>query len=117
MGSETNGFYEKQSAGMGRLKSEAPDIARAFGGMFQMLMKDGALSGREKELIALGIGLAMRCEPCIWSHVEKCVKAGATRAQILETAGVAVMMQGGPSYTYVPKVIEALDHFQSAAKA
>ena len=68
---------------------------------------------REKELIALGIGLAVRCEGCIYSHVEKCLKAGATPEQIQEVAGVAVMMQGGPTYTWVPKVLEALDHFAS----
>ena len=37
------------------------------------------------------------------------MKAGATREQVLEAAGVAIMMQGGPTYTYLPKVVEALD--------
>jgi AhpD family alkylhydroperoxidase len=112
-----NGFYQKWSGGMGRMKSRTPDLARAFGAFFQSLMKEGSLSVREKELIALGIGLAVRCEGCIYSHVEKCLKAGATPDQILEAAGVAVMMQGGPSYTYVPKVLEALDHFAAPAAA
>jgi AhpD family alkylhydroperoxidase len=114
-GSSSGAFYPKWSASMGQMKNRTPDIAKAFGGMFQTLMKDGALTVREKELIALGIGIAMRCEPCIWSHVEKCLKAGATPDQILEAAGVAVVMQGGPSYTYMPKVIEAVDHFASPA--
>ncbi len=74
-------------------------------------MKEGALSVREKELIALGIGLAVRCVPCINLHVEKCITAGATAAQILEAAGAAVMMQGGPSFTHVPEVVRALEHF------
>ena len=63
----------------------------------------------EKELIALGVGIAMRCDPCINLHVQKCIEAGATRAQIVEVASVVVMMQGGPGYTYLPKVIEALE--------
>jgi AhpD family alkylhydroperoxidase len=109
-----NGFYERYSQGMAGMKQRAPDIAKGFGAMFATLMKPGALSAREKELIALGIGVADRCEPCIWSHVEKCLKAGATPEQILEAAGVAVVMQGGPAYTYVPKVIEAIEHFQGA---
>jgi alkylhydroperoxidase/carboxymuconolactone decarboxylase family protein YurZ len=49
--------------------------------------------------------------PCINLHVEKCITAGATPAQILEAAGVAVMMQGGPTFTHVPEVIRALEHF------
>jgi AhpD family alkylhydroperoxidase len=97
------------------MMSNTPDITKAFGGLFKTLMKEGALSVKEKELIALGIGLAVRCVPCINLHVEKCLKAGATREQILEAAGVAVMMQGGPSFTHVPAVIEALDHLEKSA--
>lgn len=100
-----------------RVKEEAPEIARAFGAMFQSLMKPGTLTVREKELIALGIGLAVRCIPCISAHTEKAMKAGATRAQILETAGVVVMMQGGPGYTYVPHVIEAMDAVEQQASS
>jgi AhpD family alkylhydroperoxidase len=112
-----NGFYETWSSGMARMKSRTPDITRAFGGFFQNLMKEGSLSVREKELIALGIGLALRCEGCIYSHVEKCLKTGATPEQVIEAAGVAVMMQGGPTYTYIPKVLEALDTFAANAPA
>lgn len=102
------------SASMGAMKTAAPDIARSFAGLFQGLMKDGALTVRDKELIALGIGIATRCEPCIYSHVEKCLKAGASPEQVREVAGVAVMMGGGPVYTTVPKVMEALSHFAPA---
>jgi AhpD family alkylhydroperoxidase len=108
-------FYPSFSAGMTGMRARTPDIARAFGGFFQTLMKDGALSVKEKELIAFGIGLALRCEGCVYSHVEKCLKAGATPEQVLEAAGVAVMMQGGPTYTWMPKVIEAIDHFAHPA--
>ena len=113
---ENNGFYERYSAEMMRMKQAAPDVAKGFGAMYGALMKPGALGVREKELIALAIGLAVRCEGCIWAHVETCVKAGATPEQVLEAAGVAVMMQGGPTYTYVPKVVEALAHFGGASQ-
>ena len=69
----------------------------------------GALGVKEKELVALGIGLALRCERCIYSHAEKCVKAGATREAHIEVAGEVVIMQGGPGYVYMPTLIEALD--------
>ena len=47
------------------------------------------------------------------AHVEKAVKAGASRKQVMETASVVVMMQGGPGYTYLPKVVEALDALEA----
>lgn len=110
-------YYEQNPARMHHAKAAAPDVVKGFGGLFQAVMKDGALGVREKELIALGIGMALRCEPCIYAHVEKALKAGATRAQVLETAGVAVMMQGGPTYTYLPKLVEALDGLAAGAPA
>lgn len=108
-------FYESWPETMNATKALNPDIGRAFGGMFQGVMKDGGeggLSVMYKELIALGIGVAVRCEPCIYAHVEKCLKAGATQQQVMEAAGVAVMMGGGPSYTYTTVVAAALKHFE-----
>lgn len=101
--------YEQWPSKAKNMHTEAPDLTAGFGAMFGKLMGEGALSVREKELIALGIAMALRCEPCVYSHVQKCVKAGATREQIIELAGVLVIMQGGPAYVYTPKLLEALD--------
>ena len=109
MTSNAKNHYETWPAIMKDMKQQAPDIAQGFGAMFQKLMGEGALSVREKELIATAIGLSLRCEPCIYAHVEKALKAGATREQLLEMAGVVVVMQGGPGYTHVPELIDAMD--------
>lgn len=110
-------FFAGWQADRQAMKEQAPDISRGFGGFYQTIMKEGALSVREKELISLAIGLAMRCSPCINLHVQGSLKAGATREQVLEAAGVAVMMQGGPAFTYVPEVIHALDHLAGESKS
>ena len=107
-------YYQQSPGLMSRAKAAAPDAARGFGALFQAVMRDGATSLREKELVAFGIGLAVRCDSCIYAHVQKALRAGATREQVMETAGVAVMMQGGPTYTYLPKVVEALDALETA---
>lgn len=101
--------YETWPDRIAKMKKEAPNVGAAFGPMFQKLMGEGALSVREKELMAVAIGMAMRCTPCIYAHVEKAVKAGATREQLTELAGVVVMMQGGPGYVYVPELLEAME--------
>ena len=115
-------FYEEWPARMNAMKA-APggaDIGRAFGPFFQGLMKDttaeGGLSVKQKELIALGIGVASRCEPCIYAHVEKCLKAGASPREVMDAAGVAVMMGGGPVYTYAPIVAEAIAQCEKTAQ-
>ena len=112
MSTDARSFYRGWPSRMSNAKASAPDAAKGFGGLYQGVMKPGTLSVREKELVAVGIGMAIRCEPCVYIHAEKALKAGATREQIMETAGVAVMMQGGPTYTYLPVVVEALDALQ-----
>jgi len=110
-------FFEKWPSVNGAIKARAPEIGKAFGQMFQALMKDGALTVKQKELIALGIGVAVRCKSYIYLHVEKALQAGATPAEIMEAAGVAVMMGGGPVSTYAPVVAASLDYFEKQPQA
>jgi AhpD family alkylhydroperoxidase len=109
MSSTTLAFLEKFKGDFEKMKQAAPDMVKGFGGLFQSVMKDGALKTKEKEPVALGIAVAQRCEPCINLHVQKCLGAGNSPAEILEAASVAVMMQGGPAYTHIPVVIDALE--------
>lgn len=115
MNQDATRFYETWGARMTAAKAKGPDIGKAFGPFFQGLMKDGGedgLSAKHKELIALGIGIAVRCDACIYTHVEKCLKAGGTPKEIMDAAAVAVMMGGGPVYTYTTIVTGALEHFE-----
>ncbi|MFN4243922.1 MAG: carboxymuconolactone decarboxylase family protein [Tepidisphaerales bacterium] len=111
-------FYASWPEKMNTLKGMpgGVDIGKAFGPFFQGLMKDataeGGLSVKHKELIALALGVLSRCEACIYTHTEKCLKAGATPREVLDAAGVAVMMGGGPVYTYVTVVAAALKHWE-----
>lgn len=114
MSSDVAKFFEQWTEDQIKVKQLAPELMRGFGGLFQATMKEGALSVREKELIALGIAVAEACLPCLNLHVEKCLHAGATPEQILEAAGVAVMMRGGPAFTHVPEVIHALAHLKES---
>ena len=106
---EVQTFFEKFQKDSGKMKQELPEMMASFMAFFQSVMKEGALGVKEKELIALGVGLAERCKPCIYLHVQKCLAAGASREEILEAAAVVIMMRGGPAFTYIPEVINALD--------
>lgn len=109
-------FYSGWPAAMNATKARSADLGKAFPPFFKELMKDGALSAKHKELIALGIAVAVRCEACIYSHVEKCLQHGATGAEVMDAAGVAVMMGGGPAYTECAQVAAALDYFEKRGK-
>lgn len=96
-----------------QLARELPGPVSAFGQLHDRSLADGALSGKTKELIALGIGIAVRCEGCIAYHVHDALKAGATRPEIVETIGVAVMMGGGPAAVYGCEALAALNQFET----
>ena len=109
MSDEVKSFYEKYKKDYGKMQQSMSNTVEGFGALFDAVMKDGALSLKHKELIALAIGVAVRCEPCIYLHVKKCLAVGATKEEILDAVSVCVMMQGGPSFTYLPCVLDALD--------
>lgn len=73
------------------------------------VLRDGALSTKHKELIALGIAVCATCDYCIAIHVKKCFEAGATREEIGEACAVAILMGGGPALTYATFVAKAIE--------
>ena len=107
-------LYQQLQGLIGRLGTDVPDAMRGFAQLHKGALADGALSKATKELIALGIGIVVRCDGCIAYHVHDALKAGATRQEVLETIGVAVMMGGGPSVVYGCDALTALDEFETA---
>jgi AhpD family alkylhydroperoxidase len=87
----------------------------AFRGLIKAAGTDGALGHKQKELIALAIGIAIRCEGCIVFHTRACLKLGVTRAELLEMIGVAVEMGGGPSSIYGAEALACYDQMAAAA--
>jgi len=94
-----------------KLGEQYPEISRSFMNLTGSIMKDGAVKTKEKELIALGIAVGLRCVPCIYAHTNNSLKTGATPEEILEAASVAVLMQGGPGMAHVMEVMKALEAF------
>ncbi|PRX35377.1 alkylhydroperoxidase AhpD family core domain-containing protein [Meinhardsimonia xiamenensis] len=86
-----------------------PDTGHGFTALSQAAMAPGALTTKQKELIALAIGISTRCVDCIGFHIKGAARAGATREEVAETISVAVMMGGGPAYMYGVKALEAWD--------
>lgn len=84
-----------------------------FSSLAQAATKDGALDKKTKELIALALGVASKCDGCIGFHSQALVKLGATRAELLETLGMAVYMGGGPSLMYAADALAAFEEFSA----
>lgn len=96
---------------IGQLGRELSGPMGGFARLHRKALEDGALSGKVKELMSLAIGVAIGCDGCIAYHVHDAVKAGATRADLLETIGVALFMGGGPASIYGAHALDAVDQF------
>jgi AhpD family alkylhydroperoxidase len=107
--------YTKLMADMGGLGAAIPGPMAGFVQIHKATGADGALDGKTKELIALGIAVTVRCEGCIVCHVQDSLTKGATREEIQEVLGVAVLMGGGPSVVYACEALEALEELAPAA--
>ena len=99
---------------MGELQKYNPEEFAKFNQFVASVLKPGSLDVKTKELIALGTAITARCVYCIGLHVEKCYKAGATTAEIMEASTVAVLMGGGPAMTYIAEVKKAVDLFHNS---
>ena len=94
------------------LQQGNPDAMKNFYALSRAVFAPGALDTKTKELICLGIAVANRCDGCIAFHTRGSLKAGATREEIIEALGVAILMGGGPSYVYSTHVLEVIDEMK-----
>jgi AhpD family alkylhydroperoxidase len=93
------------------------ELTARISALAQAATRDGALDRKTKELIALALGVAARCDGCIGFHAEALVKLGATRQEFEETLGMAVYMGGGPSLMYAADAISAFEQFEKQLHA
>ena len=96
------------------LRAGEPEAMKGFGLLSSSAMKGGVIDAKTKELIALAIGVANRCDGCIGFHVKALVKMGMTAEELHELMSVAVYMGGGPSLMYAANAIAAYKEFTAA---
>ena len=106
------GLYKELEATFAQLAKQLPGPVGGFARLHKEAIAAGQLGAKFKELIALGIAVALRCEDCVAYHVHDALKVGATRAEIVETLGVAMMMGGGPAAMYACEAFQALEQFE-----
>ncbi|MDN0077719.1 carboxymuconolactone decarboxylase family protein [Crenobacter sp. SG2303] len=95
------------------LRNDQPELMNSFNDMAKAATKDGALNRKTKELIALALGVAARCDGCIGFHVQALVRLGVTKAELEEALGMAVYMGGGPSLMYAANAMAAFEEFSA----
>ncbi len=119
--SETKGHFhditQEVTHNLAYMRSELPDVMKGFHDLGRAATHAGALDAKTKELIAVALGVAAHCDPCIGFHVKAYVRHGGTKRELAEALGMAVYMGGGPSLMYAANALAAMDEFVAAAAA
>lgn len=93
------------------LKTYVPEVLNGSFNLSQAAFKEGSIDKKTKEMIALALGVANRCDGCIGFHIQTLVRLGVSRQELSEILGVAIYMGGGPSLMTAAEAIKAFDQF------
>ena len=100
---------------MATLRKAQPEAMQGFGQLARAAMAAGTVSEKNKELIALAIGITQHCSGCIGFHVKALHRLQCLRAELEEMLAVCVYMGGGPALMYASEAIAAWDSLDPAA--
>jgi len=96
---------------LAQLGQELPGPMSGFSRLHKKATEGSSLSAKTKEMMALVVSIVVQCDGCIAYHVHDAVKAGATRQELLETIGVALLMGGGSGSVYATHALDAIEQF------
>ncbi|MCX7115564.1 MAG: carboxymuconolactone decarboxylase family protein [Gammaproteobacteria bacterium] len=101
------------SAQVAKLREALPDVMAGFSSLAAASSKEGVLTKHTKELIAMALAVAARCDGCIGFHAQTLVKLGVSKEELMETLAMAIYMGGGPSLMYAAEALAAFEEFSS----
>ncbi len=90
---------------LGALGEGASQAMEAFWAFDKAALADGAVPKKYKELIAVAVALTTQCPYCLELHQKAAKDAGATQAEIAETALVVAALRAGAAITHATHVI------------
>ncbi len=93
--------------------SKKSKVYQSFIDMEQKTYRDGALSKKQKELIAIGISVVIDCESCMEWHIKQALNDRATNDEIIEAIEVGIEMSGGPGTASARFAMNVLDYYKS----
>jgi AhpD family alkylhydroperoxidase len=105
------------SVAVKELRTGTPETMKAFSSLARAALEPKALDTKTKELLALGIAVAIRCDGCIAFHADAAMRQGASREEVMETMGMAIYMGAGPSVMYAAQAVEAFDQYAAKKMA
>ena len=96
----------------GDIAEGTKELAEKFFAYYAAVFAEGALSVREKALIALAVAHVVQCPYCIDAYSQESLKNGADLDQMTEALHVAVAIRGGASLVHG---VQMLEHVKKAS--
>jgi AhpD family alkylhydroperoxidase len=96
----------KNLAKLRKLDAGAGEAMKAFWAFDKAVFAEGSLSVQQKQLIAVAVALTTQCPYCLELHVKAARDAGATDAQLAETATVAAAIRAGGAITHAAHIFK-----------
>ncbi|MFF2446543.1 carboxymuconolactone decarboxylase family protein [Neobacillus sp. NPDC058068] len=107
----TSNLYSKENThNLAQLNNLAPEQLKAFNDFNVAAFKEGALSKKEKEMIAVAITHVTQCPYCIDAHTKNAKKAGASLEELAEAVFVTTAVEAGGTITHSTHVHNAKAH-------
>jgi AhpD family alkylhydroperoxidase len=108
--------YRKQlAAGVKDFGQLSPGTVGGYRALHSAGQDKNVLGAKTRELIALAVAVALRCDGCITNHTEAAIKHGATQEEIAEALGVATAISAGATLVFSARVMEAVKEYPRAA--
>lgn len=95
----------------------APTAEAAFRAFNETVFADGALPAKTKQLIAVAAAHVTQCPYCIRGHTRAALRAGATRAEIMEAIWVAAEMRAGAAYAHSALALDEINELEKRSAA
>lgn len=93
-------YHAEDLKKFGDIKEYQPELADKFFDWYGTVFQKGALSQREKALIALAVSHAVQCPYCIDAYTDSCMKKGADEEEMMEAVHVAAAIKGGAALVH-----------------
>lgn len=93
-------FDMKHLTRLKKLDENAPQAMKSFMAFDKAVFAEGALTGQQKQIIAVAVALTTQCPYCIELHAKAARDAGATDEQLAEAALVAAAIRAGGAVTH-----------------
>jgi alkylhydroperoxidase/carboxymuconolactone decarboxylase family protein len=104
------GYYKAEHLpNFGRIREGSPELAEKFFAYYGAVFEEGALSAREKALIALAVSHTVQCPYCVEAYSKACLEQGSDLEQMTEAVHVATAIRGGASLIHGLQMMEHVD--------